>query len=425
MFHEDSPSLNLFTSDERTSRSSEEVEYRISYLCTSFERLLMKCRRFFCRMFILSDRESFSEPDIQKINDIFENSISDPNFFIQYLMKISKFCRKRWLSLRAINTWFIRSVESDIWCSIHIVLDPETYPSWKYPEWLIERLYETDHVRITPHEDMSIFLCISESVMKGFFEEKKVVFFGFCIICFLATITFSVAETFWVIQSDIIRRVIVEYGYIGIRRDCLEEFSYILFIGRVSTHDPMISKSIDISEFCRRSYDWFKLFFYVKSIFLDSEHIVPDRWEFRVIESDIEKESEIKILQEFKVPFSRILIESQIELFFSVYMKVEIYHRNFCHAEFFRYLEPEVSSDHDIHTIRMSIRNNRIYETVSRDTFLEMLDLLRSMLAWIVLRRIEYLCLHIRYLMWDIWNDFVLWHKLKVKDKNGGVDHLL
>ena len=134
MFHEDSSSLNLFTGDECTSRSSEEVEYRISYLCTSFERLLMKCRRFFCRMFILSDRESFSEPDIQKINDIFENSISDPNFFIQYLMKISKFCRKRWLSLRAINTWFIRSVESDIWCSIHIVLDPETYPSGKYPE---------------------------------------------------------------------------------------------------------------------------------------------------------------------------------------------------------------------------------------------------------------------------------------------------
>ena len=111
-------------------------------------------------------------------------------------MKISKFRRKRGLSLRAIDTWLICSVEGDIWCSIHIVFDPETYPSGKYPKRLIERLYETDHVRITPHEDMSIFLRKSESVMKGFFEKEKVVFFGFCIICFLTTITFSIAESF-------------------------------------------------------------------------------------------------------------------------------------------------------------------------------------------------------------------------------------
>ena len=111
-------------------------------------------------------------------------------------MKISKFRRKRGLSLRAIDTWLICSVEGDIWCSIHIIFDPETYPSGKYPKRLIERLYETDHVRITPHEDMSIFLRKSESVMKGFFEKEKLVFFGFCIICFLTTITFSVAQTF-------------------------------------------------------------------------------------------------------------------------------------------------------------------------------------------------------------------------------------
>lgn len=235
--------------------------------------------------------------------------------------------------------------------------------------------------------------------MKGFFEKEKVVFFGFRIICFLATITFPIAESLGVIESDIVRRVIVEYGYIGIRRDCLEEFSYILFIGRVSAHDPMLSEGIDISEFCRRSYDRFKFFFYIKSILLDSEHIVPDCGEFGVIESDIEKKSEIEILQEFKVPFSRILIESEIELFFLVYIKVEIYDRNFHHTELFRNLESEVSSDHDIHTIRMSIRDNRIHETVSHDTFLEMLDLLRSMLAWIVLGRVEDICLHIHYLM--------------------------
>lgn len=146
-------------------------------------------------------------------------------------MKISKFCRKRRFSLRTIDTWLIGSVECDIWCSIHIIFDPETYPSGKYPERLIERLYETDHVRITPHEDMSIFLCISESVMKCFFEKEKVFFFGFRIICFLTTITFSITESPGVIQSDIVRRVIIEHGYIRIRRDCLEEFSYILFIG--------------------------------------------------------------------------------------------------------------------------------------------------------------------------------------------------
>lgn len=134
MFHEDSSSLNLFTGDECTSRSSEEVEYRISYLCTSFEGLLMKSWRFFRWMLIFSDRESFSEPDIEKVDDIFENSISDSNFFIQHLMKISKFCRKRGFSLRAIDTWLICSVEGDIWCSIHIVLDPETYPAGKYTE---------------------------------------------------------------------------------------------------------------------------------------------------------------------------------------------------------------------------------------------------------------------------------------------------
>ena len=134
MFHEDSPSLNLFTSDECTSRSSKEVEYRISYLCTSFERLLMECWRFFRWMLILSDGESFREPDIEKVDDIFENPVSDSDFFIQYLMKISKFCRKRGLSLRAVDTRLICSVEGDIWCSIHIVFDPETYPSGKYPE---------------------------------------------------------------------------------------------------------------------------------------------------------------------------------------------------------------------------------------------------------------------------------------------------
>ena len=78
---------------------------------------------------------------------------------------------------------------------------------------------------------MSIFLGISESVVKGFFEEKKIVFFGLCIICFLTTITFSVAESLGVIESDVIWRVVVEHGYIRIRRDCLEELSYILFIG--------------------------------------------------------------------------------------------------------------------------------------------------------------------------------------------------
>ena len=92
-------------------------------------------------------------------------------------MKISKFCRKRGFSLRAIDTWLVGSVKGDIWCSIRIVFDPEAYPSGKYPERLIKRLYETDHVRITPHEDMSIFLRKSESVMKGFFEKEKVVFF--------------------------------------------------------------------------------------------------------------------------------------------------------------------------------------------------------------------------------------------------------
>ena len=85
-------------------------------------------------MLILSDGESFREPDIEKVDDIFENPVSDSDFFIQYLMKISKFCRKRGLSLRAVDTRLICSVEGDIWCSIHIVFDPETYPSGKYPE---------------------------------------------------------------------------------------------------------------------------------------------------------------------------------------------------------------------------------------------------------------------------------------------------
>lgn len=142
---------------------------------------------------------------------------------------------------------------------------------------------------------MSIFLGISESVVKGFFEKEKVVFFRFRIICLLTTVTFSIAESLGVIESDIIRRVIVEHGYPRIRRDCLEEFSYILFIGRVSAHDAMLSEGVNISEFCCRSDYRFKLFFYIKPILFDSEHIIPDRGEFGVIESDIEKESEIEI----------------------------------------------------------------------------------------------------------------------------------
>ncbi len=186
----------------------------------------------------------------------------------------------------------------------------------------------------------------------------------------------------------------------------------------------MISEGIDISEFCSRSYDWFKLFFYIKSIFLNSEHIVPDIWEFRVIESDIEKESEVEIFEKLKVPFSCILIEPEIELFFSVYIEIEIYDRNFRHTELFRYLESEVSSDHDIHTVRMSVCDNRIHETVSLDAFLEMLNLLRSMLTRIVLSRIEDTCLHIHYLMWDVWNDFFRWHKGEMKEYKWGVDSL-
>ena len=74
----------------------------------------------------------------------------------------------------------------------------------------------------------------------------------------------------------------------------------------------MLSEGVYISEFCYRGCDRSKFFFWIKSILLDSEHIVPDGGEFRVIEADIEKERKVKILQEFKIPFSRILIESQI-----------------------------------------------------------------------------------------------------------------
>jgi hypothetical protein len=94
MFHEDSPSLNLFTGDECTSRSSKEVDYRISYLCTSFERLLMECWRFFRWMLILSDYESFSEPNIEEVDDIIKSLISDRYFFVEYLMEIAKFSRE-------------------------------------------------------------------------------------------------------------------------------------------------------------------------------------------------------------------------------------------------------------------------------------------------------------------------------------------
>ena len=85
-------------------------------------------------MLVLSYSKSFCEPDIEKVDDIFENSISDSDFFIQYFMKVSEFCRKRRFSLGTIDTRLIGSIEGDIWCGIHIIFDPEAYSPRKYPE---------------------------------------------------------------------------------------------------------------------------------------------------------------------------------------------------------------------------------------------------------------------------------------------------
>lgn len=129
MFHKYCSSLELFTSNKGTSRASKKIKYYISYFGTAFERFLMESRRFFCGMFIFICRQSFGEPDIEKVDDVIKGLISYGDFLIEDFMEVSNFLRKKRFSDSSIHTRLKSSIEGNIRSCIHIVLDPEANSS--------------------------------------------------------------------------------------------------------------------------------------------------------------------------------------------------------------------------------------------------------------------------------------------------------
>lgn len=122
---------------------------------------------------------------------------------------------------------------------------------------------------------MNIFPCISYTIMECFFEKSEILFLSFSIVRFVSSICLCSAYSFGIIESDIVRRIIIEHGNVRIRNYILDELSYVFFFCGVATHKTMFPERIYISWFCFGSFHGFELLLDIKSIFLYLQHIIP------------------------------------------------------------------------------------------------------------------------------------------------------
>lgn len=248
MLHDESCAFHLFTGNESASTSSKEIEHYVSHFGTAFERFLVECWWLLSRVFVRTDYKPFCEPEVKQIDDVFENSISDSDFFVEYLGKISHIRRYVRLSSGSINARLVSSVKGTLRSGCHIVLHPHTYSSWLNLEVTIDALYSSNIIRVTPAKHMSVRSGMFESVGKCFRKKCLVGFWSFVIIGFLPSILFLITHSSVIRNSNIVGWIQVEHRYIsGGSWERSYELIYIFRFGRISAHYPVISESINIS----------------------------------------------------------------------------------------------------------------------------------------------------------------------------------
>ena len=271
-------------------------------------------------MFILLAGETRRHPYVEVVERLFNEVVTGRDLLVQNFVQVLNGLGDIRLSTKTVHARLIAFVERDGRHGVLRVLEPQAHPLICDIKLAIQVLHEADVDLVAPVEDVRIGLCDRERGNHGLGDEFAILGIGARVMN-VAAIVLLAAHPSVVVEVDVVRRIAIDHGSTFVTEKASEDGR----VGRASADEAVLTERDEIADFSSRLLDLLQFLFLVEVVVFRFEVFRPCGREVCVAESNVSQEIEVKRLQLLEIPFSGVLVETEVQLLLFLDIKIHVH----------------------------------------------------------------------------------------------------